>query len=216
MVAFVEINGASLAYTISGCDDTKPLFVTLHGGRGFGYLAQQYAITYPDNLSHLILRGTAPSYHHETDAIEVLKQRLYKAPSLSIRQLKEKIFGSFESDAEFQLVMHAAAPLYSETFDPDAALTKTLKTVYFAESHNELYSESEKYFDYRQLLNKIKAKTFIIVGSEDWICPPSQSHIIAAGIPDARLEVFPGANHSVHLEKNCEVIAVVREWIGSV
>lgn len=33
------------------------------GGSFGGFLAQQYAITYPDHVSHLILRGTAPSYH---------------------------------------------------------------------------------------------------------------------------------------------------------
>jgi hypothetical protein len=72
------------------------------------------------------------------EAIQVLESRIYKAPSLSINQLKDKIFGSFQSDTEFQLVMHAAAPLYSETFDADAALAATLKTVYFAESHSKL------------------------------------------------------------------------------
>jgi hypothetical protein len=53
-----------------------------------------------------------------------------------MNQLKNKIFGSFESDSEFQLVMHAAAPLYSEAFNADAALAASLKTVYFAESHS--------------------------------------------------------------------------------
>jgi proline iminopeptidase len=72
------------------------------------------------------------------EAIQVLEQRIQKAPSLSIDQLKNKIFGSFQSDAEFQLVMHAAAPLYSESFDANAALAATLKTVYFAVSHSEL------------------------------------------------------------------------------
>ncbi|KAF3034860.1 hypothetical protein E8E12_000709 [Didymella heteroderae] len=128
----------------------------------------------------------------------------------------DKIFGSFESDAESQLVMPAAAPLYSEIFDPDAVLARTLKTVYYAESHNELYSETEKCFDYRELLHKVRARTLIIAGSEDWICPPSQSRIMAASIPDARLEIFAGTNHSVHIEKNCEVIAVVRDWIDCV
>jgi proline iminopeptidase len=36
MVAFVDINGARLAYAISDNDATKPLLITLHGGRGFG------------------------------------------------------------------------------------------------------------------------------------------------------------------------------------
>lgn len=72
----------------------------------------------------------------EEEAIKVLEKRLHKAPSLSVNQLKNKIFGQFESDEEFRLVMHAAAPLYSEKFDADAALSNTLKTVYFAESHS--------------------------------------------------------------------------------
>jgi proline iminopeptidase len=36
MVAFIDINGARLAYTVSDNDATKPLLITLHGGRGFG------------------------------------------------------------------------------------------------------------------------------------------------------------------------------------
>ncbi|KAL1601735.1 hypothetical protein SLS60_006650 [Paraconiothyrium brasiliense] len=186
----------------------------LCGGSFGGYLAQQYAISYPDHISHLILRGTAPSHHHEEAAIKVLEQRLHKAPSLSVNQLKDKIFGRFESNEEFRLVMHAAAPLYSEKFDADAALSNTLKTAYFAESHNDLYSEQEKYFDYRGDLRKVTAKTLIIVGDRDWICPPKQSEIIASRIPGSRLEIFRGANHSVHHEKNAEVIQLIRDWIA--
>lgn len=51
--------------------------------------------------------------------------------------LKNKIFGIFESNLEFCLVMSAAAPLYSETFDPNAALQKALQTNYVAESHSK-------------------------------------------------------------------------------
>ena len=36
MVEYVQINGARLAYVISSTDASKPLFITLHGGRGFG------------------------------------------------------------------------------------------------------------------------------------------------------------------------------------
>jgi proline iminopeptidase len=74
--------------------------------------------------------------------LQVLERRIHKAPGLSMNQLKNKIFGSFESDAEFQLVMHAAAPLYSESFDADVALAASLKTVYFAESHSMMFASS--------------------------------------------------------------------------
>lgn len=33
------------------------------GGSFGGYLAQQYAIEFPESVSHVILRGTAPSHH---------------------------------------------------------------------------------------------------------------------------------------------------------
>ncbi|KAH7061677.1 Alpha/Beta hydrolase protein [Paraphoma chrysanthemicola] len=252
MVAFIDINGACLAYAISDNDATKPLLITLHGGRGFGShegdhraylpLKDSYKILSFDYRGHGQSSRTRPytfnqlvddieamrmhftgdsdhfilcggSFGDEVEAIQVLESRIYKAPSLSINQLKDKIFGSFQSDTEFQLVMHAAAPLYSETFDADAALAATLKTVYFAESHNELYSEAEKYFDYRESLHLVIAKTLIIVGEQDWICPPSQSRLMAARIPNAQLHVVADANHSVHIEKNSEVIAKIRRWI---
>jgi hypothetical protein len=36
MLRFIHINGANLAYKITSNETNKPLFVTLHGGRGFG------------------------------------------------------------------------------------------------------------------------------------------------------------------------------------
>jgi proline iminopeptidase len=82
----------------------------------------------------------------ESEAIEVLKTRLHKAPGLSVNMLQDKIFGKFESDLEFQLVMHASMPLYSEKFDADAALIKSLSTVYFAESHSKWSPSGERIY----------------------------------------------------------------------
>ncbi|KAL4800655.1 alpha/beta-hydrolase [Aspergillus venezuelensis] len=187
--------------------------IIIIGGSFGGFLALQYSITYPGNVSHLVLRGTAGSWHHEAQAIETLKTRIHRAPSLSISMLSEKIFGSFDSDLEFALVMHAAGPLYAEpgNFDADSALRKNLHTEFNAEAHNDLYSDSEKFFDYQDRLKGITAKTLVIVGEKDWICPPEQSVVLAEGIPGARLVIVPGANHSVHLERN-EV--VLREIEG--
>ena len=79
-------------------------------------------------------------------------------------------------------------------------------------SLDDLYSEQEKHFDYREDPRKVTAKTLIIVGDLDWICPPKQSEIIASRILGSRWEKFRGANHSVHHEKNAEVIHLIRDW----
>ncbi|WWC71820.1 uncharacterized protein I206_105779 [Kwoniella pini CBS 10737] len=184
------------------------------GGSFGGFLAQQYAINYNDNLTHLILRGTAPSYEHEEEAFQVLEQRLNKAPLASINMLK-KVFSNFKDDDEMRLIMFAIGPLYSEIeYNPDKGLEVSRLRKLSAKVHNDLYSEEEKYFDYRPKLNQIKSKTLIIVGDKDWICPPSQSKLIHEGIPGSQLLIVPDANHSVHSEKNQEVIAAIREFVA--
>ncbi|WRT70429.1 uncharacterized protein IL334_007427 [Kwoniella shivajii] len=184
------------------------------GGSFGGYLAQQYAITYPNGISHLILRGTAPSHEHEVEAIEVLQQRLHRAPLASVNMLK-KVFGAFKDDDEMRLVMFAIGPLYSEgEYDPDKGLEAGRSKRLSAQVHNELYSEGEKYFDYRPKLKDITARTLIIVGDKDWICPPSQSYVIHEGISGSELLVVPNANHSVHQEKNAEVIISIRQFLA--
>lgn len=50
--------------------------------------------------------------------------------------LKNKVFGTFESDMEFQLVHFAMMPLYSENFDANAGLSSCLDNVYNSEAHS--------------------------------------------------------------------------------
>ncbi|KAK2012025.1 alpha/beta-hydrolase [Colletotrichum eremochloae] len=188
--------------------------VIICGGSFGGFLAQHYAIKYAPRVSHLILRGTAPSHHHEAGAIKTLEERIHKVPSFSVDMLKNKVFGAYESDREFQLIYFAMMPLYKETFDPDAALRSNLDGVYVAESHNDLYSEKEKFFDYTHRLPEITAKTLVVVGDKDWICPPENSKLIAERIPGADLFLVEGANHGVHAEKPELVLRKIREHLN--
>ncbi|CAI0646371.1 unnamed protein product [Colletotrichum noveboracense] len=188
--------------------------VIICGGSFGGFLAQHYAIKYAPKVSHLILRGTAASHHHEAGAIKTLEERIHKVPSFSVDMLNNKVFGAYESDREFQLIYFAMMPLYREVFDPDAALKSNLDGVYVAESHNDLYSEKEKYFDYTDRLSQITAKTLVVVGDKDWICPPENSKLIAEKIPGAELFMVENANHGVHAEKPEVVLPKIRRHLN--
>ncbi|KAL4924208.1 alpha/beta fold hydrolase [Aspergillus undulatus] len=220
------INNAFLAYDITGSLQA-PLIITLHSGRGFGDHTSDFSAYAPlskDNyrVVSFTYRGHGQSSRtkpfkrftgaDEAAAIEMLKTRLHRSPGLSVSMLQDKIFGAFKSDEEIRLVMHAAGPLYIEpgNFDADKALKRILETVFNAEAHNGLYSDNDKFFDYRDELKSVTARTLVIVGEKDWICPPEQSRTIAEGIFGARLAVVPEASHSVHLEKNEVVLGEIR------
>ena len=157
--------------------------MALIGGSFGGMIALCYAVRYPDHLTHLILRGTAPSYHHEEEAVLNYMARLHKASSASMKMV-EKLFSETEDDLELRLIWLALQPLYYERFDPDAALARTKGMHFHAETHKALFKNKHLY-DVRDRLKDIKAKTLVIVGGNDWICPPSQSRIIAQNIPGA-------------------------------
>lgn len=60
---------------------------------------------------------------------------MHRAPGLSTGILRDMIFGQFDSDLEFQLIMYVAGPVYSESFDADVALRRNMDTMFYAKSH---------------------------------------------------------------------------------
>lgn len=187
--------------------------VILLGGSFGGMIALTCAVRQPEGLSHLILRGTAPSHHHEAEAFANFKARIHKATSASLRMVEKILSDQVKDDTELRLIWLALAPLYKEKFDPDAALEETRTMHLHAETHNVLYRETKPY-DVREALNSIRIPTFVFCGSQDWICAPSQSRLIADSIPGAELLVVDGANHSVHHEANELVIARIRDFLA--
>ncbi|MCL2896880.1 alpha/beta fold hydrolase [Brenneria tiliae] len=186
--------------------------ITLIGGSFGGMIALSYALKYPHGLKHLILRGTAPSHHHEAQAIANFKARLHKAPSASLGMIDKLFSDRVTDDTELRLIWLALQPLYYERFDADAALERTRTLSVHAQTHNALFAD--KAYDLRDRLASINTPTLVIVGGNDWICPPSQSRLIADAIPAARYLEVAGANHPVHIEANQRVLAEIEAFIA--
>lgn len=189
-------------------DDGK---IILQGGSFGGMIALTYAITYQEHLTHLILRGTAPSHHHEAEAVETFKARIAKAPSASPAMIDKLFSDKIIDDTELRLIWLALQPLYFERFDPDAALERTRVMQMHAETHNALFQIKEH--DLRAELPAMTVPTLAFCGANDWICPPSQTDLIAALCPNAEGWHVPDANHSCHQEKTAEVLARIRDFL---
>jgi pimeloyl-ACP methyl ester carboxylesterase len=67
--------------------------------------------------------------------------------------------------------------------------------------------------DLRPVLPRVRVPSLVIVGREDVLTPPSMAMELAAGIPDARLEVLEDCGHLATLERPAETTAALRRWV---
>jgi proline iminopeptidase len=63
-------------------------------------------------------------------------------------------------------------------------------------------------------LSEITVPTLVMAGRDDFLFPPEHQVELAAGIPNARLEIVERAGHNAHSERPAEVMAAVREFIA--
>ena len=188
-------------------DDLEQVRLTLGGGRRMvllggsfgGMIALSYVLRYPDGLSHLVLRGTAPSWRHELEAMGNFQERAARRAPMATKGMLEKVFTpTMASDEEFRLIMFALAPMYvedGETVDLDRILQNSAHVRYNARVHNDLFADHS--YDVVERLGAIRVPTMVMCGDADWICPPAQSRLIAAHVPNAKLVIVPNSNHGV-------------------
>jgi len=73
--------------------------------------------------------------------------------------------------------------------------------------------------DSTPLLASLTVPTLVLVGSQDVATPPSESELLAATIPGARLEVLEGAGHLTNLERwetfNARLATFLDQWAAS-
>ncbi|MEX2446081.1 MAG: alpha/beta hydrolase [Dehalococcoidia bacterium] len=71
-------------------------------------------------------------------------------------------------------------------------------------------------FDSRRQLRRIKTPTLVMVGEEDILTTPERSRELAAGIPDAELEIVPGVSHFCGNEDPKRVATLTRRFLARV
>ena len=69
--------------------------------------------------------------------------------------------------------------------------------------------------DVRDKLAAITAPTLVVAGGDDPATPPERAEEIASGVPDARLEILPGARHLANVERADEVTGMLLDHLGA-
>jgi pimeloyl-ACP methyl ester carboxylesterase len=186
-------------------------------GHSFGgQVALEYALRYPQSLSHLVLMDTGgDQWWVNQNAPKILAKRGYSASAVE-----------------------AALRFYNGQLTPGEFLPTIMKFASAYNFHNNPLAMAEEVilgrmpkvrpealiFGYSQLLigwtvmnrlGEIQVPTLILAGRHDFLFPTEHQVALAAGIPNARLEIIECAGHNPHMERPAEVMAAITSFMSS-
>lgn len=184
-------------------------------GHSFGgKVALEYALRYPDRLSHLVLLDAGgDSFWDQENAPELLAKRGFGRKKV---ELARRWFNGRIAPWEFYPTLMRLGTAY----DPHTSFLSGMRMM-FAERRSKGrpraeifgFSHLTKGWTVMDRLAEIRVPTLVMAGRDDFVFPPEHQGQLAAGIPGARLEIIERAGHNPHNERTAEVMKSVRDFI---
>jgi pimeloyl-ACP methyl ester carboxylesterase len=201
----------SKSVTISGiADDVAKILDELNikkasilGTSFGGFVAQEFALKYPERLDNLILACTSfgGKNHVLPDNFEVLTA-----------------FGSTENLNSLERIRKFMIPAFTKDFVTDnyEIVEQTCKLREQNEVPENVYLQqlqSATTFDMQAKISKISAKTLVITGDSDQVVPMQNSINLANLIPNAELEIIENSGHLFFIEQAEKFNKLVKNFI---
>jgi proline iminopeptidase len=188
-------------------------------GHSFGgMVALEYALRYPQSLSHLLLVDTCgDTWWVRENAPELLARRGFSAAT--VETARRFYTGQIEPN-EFMPSMRKLAGAYYHNPSPllmaREVLTVGIRTNVRPEAQIFAFGQLLKGWTVMDRLGEIQVPTLVLAGRDDFQFPPEHQATLAAGIPRARLEIIERAGHNAPTERPAEVIQAVRSFMADV
>jgi len=194
----------------------KPILMGWSHG---GMVAMQFAFTYPDSLSKLILFDTSAYFGEFLGDIEGAVQefkheRWFKK---SFAALKAEWDGDYKSDEDMSRLWAEEMKFYFKTFDKRAqAYHERTKGLPIRIAPLKTFNEREAgTMDLRPHLKKITVPTLILVGRHDFITNVAMAEEMLKHIPNARLVIFEDSRHYALVEEPEKFYRGIKEFVES-
>ena len=184
-----------------------------------GMVAQQFAFTYPNSLSKLILYDTS-AYFGEFladigAAVAEFKNQPWYAESFAA--LQKEWAGDYATDEDMRRLLALELKFYFKRYDERAAafLSRTSHLPVRIAPLKAFNEQEAPTMDLRPRLKEVSVPALIIVGRHDFICTLPMAREMAQHLPGARLEVFDESGHFAMVEEPEKFNRVIRDFVSA-
>jgi proline iminopeptidase len=187
-------------------------------GHSFGgHVALEYALRYPDSLSHLVLLDTGGDSHWSRQhALELLAERGYSPEKV---ELVRRWFNGELAPREWWPIFLRISSAYSYDTSLWPILRYMLSGGWRFKPRPEALIFSGRHllpgWTVMDRLGEITVPTLVMAGRHDFVFPPECQRELAAGIPGASLRIVERAGHSPDLEQPAEVMEAVSDFLSA-
>lgn len=182
-----------------------------------GMVVQQFAITYPDSLSKLILFDTSAYFGEFLGDIEAAVNEFKDQPWYpeSFAALKKEWAGEYRNDDDMVQLWAHEMKFYFRKFDARAeAYHQRTKDLPIRIAPLKTFNDREApTMDLRQQLKGVRVPTLVIVGRHDFITNVAMAEEMVKHLPNARLEIFEDSGHFALMEEPEKFYRVVKQFI---
>lgn len=186
----------------------------LTGHSGGAMIALGYAERYPAQTCRLILLDGIPLDDYPSPRTKEILDSWRMDPRYEQAIAREKGSVDPPTDAGFAQYLGDILPLYFHypaRFLPVFKQTLSYQPSYWVARHNGKADEVP--MPQSKQLGRVTAKTLIIVGRYDFVCPVESSEQMARGIAGSKLVIFEQTGHMPWIEERDRFFKVVRDFM---
>jgi proline iminopeptidase len=186
-------------------------------GHSFGgQVALEYALRYPDSLSHLILLDTGGSeWWPRHNAPRLLAGRGYRRSTVEL--VRRFYAGRITPDEMLPALLRFGRAYYYRDRGLRHIAGATLRGEWRTKVRPEALIHGGRVlsdgWSVMERLGEITVPTLVMAGRDDFLFPPEHQVALADGLADGSLHIVERAGHNPHEERTAEVMAAVRDFI---
>lgn len=185
-------------------------------GHSFGgHVALEYALRYPEHVSHLILLDTGgDSAWSRLNGPLALARRGYDPQTV---QLAQRFFNGQIAPREMSLALMKFGGAYCHRPSLLHVAGQMLRGEWRSKMRPEALIFAGTHlapgWSVMGRLHEITVPTLVIAGRDDFLFPPEHQMELVEGIPGSRLHIVERAGHNAHEEQPAEVVEAVASFV---